>query len=153
MRSGSLAARSERPRRTSLLRLGAGLALGIGVLVVLWYFVTQPRQQPFVYWVIDEGTLGVELVSGPAESYSCSIARTSEAGEQVQIFAGCREPIMGGAGPSVGIVWEFTVRLETPLGERRVVDGLGNPARVCDKPRCGRQTSQLRTATRDVRQR
>jgi hypothetical protein len=113
----------------------------MGVLVVLWYFVTEPRQQSFAYWVIDESTLGVEVNSGPAESYSCSIARISEAGEQVQVFAGCREPIpaLGGSGPSIGIVWEFTVRLETPLGERRVVDGLGNPARVCDKPRGGAQ--------------
>jgi hypothetical protein len=101
---------------------------------VLWYFATQPRQQGLGYWVVDETTLGVEVISGPAPSYSCSIARTSETGEEVRIFAGCQEPIMGGAGPSVGIVWEFIVPLEAPLGERRVVDGLGNPARVLRAP-------------------
>jgi hypothetical protein len=101
---------------------------------VLWYFATQPRQQGFGYWVIDETTLGVEMISGPAPSYSCSIARTSETVEEVRIFAGCQEPIMGGSGPSVGIVWEFIVPLESPLGQRRVVDGLGDPARVLRAP-------------------
>lgn len=130
--------RRERPMRAPRLRLRAGVALVVGLLSVLGYLATQPWQQPFAYWVIDETTLGVEVISGGAPSYSCSIARTSEAGGQVQVFAGCREPMFGGSGPSVGIAWEFTVQLETPLGERLVVDGLGNPARVCDKPRCGR---------------
>lgn len=142
MSSGSLPAPSVRPTRAALLRLGMRLAVGIGVLAVLWYIASQPWQKGFGYWVVDETTLGVEVISGSAPSYSCSIARTSETAEQVQIFAGCREPIGGGSGPSIGIVWEFIVRLETPLGERRVVDGLGDPARVCDKPRCGRQASK-----------
>jgi hypothetical protein len=87
--------------------------------------------------VVDDHTLGVEIISGPKESFSCAIARTSETSDEVQVLAECQRPISY-TGPSVGVAHDFIVPLSAPLGQRRVIDGLQNPATQCAKPRCGR---------------
>jgi hypothetical protein len=90
--------------------------------------------RPITYWVVDAQTLGVAIEEVPEAP--CSIARTEESLTRVQIFAECRLPFS--LNPSTDKVKEtvLEVRLAAPLGDRRVIDGLGYFADSCPTPNC-----------------
>ena len=119
------------PRRiAALLAIVVVLAL---VVAVARYATTST--EPFDYWLIDDRTLGVIVVSGPR--HSCAIARTTEDDDVVRIVAECHGPLLSLGGTAVGIPYQFVVELNAPLGARLVLDGLGNLATRCSVPRCG----------------
>lgn len=93
--------------------------------------MTATAPVPISYWTIDEQTLGVLVVSGPPASHSCAIEQMGETTDQVLIRAECRSPVFGGGSTMAGYRYEFTVALTQPLGNRRVLDGAGEPGTLC----------------------
>jgi hypothetical protein len=113
------------------------LLLGVAT-ILLAQACARDSAKPISYWVIDERTLGVQLIGGL--NASCSIARTEEATKDIRVVAVCREPFFTIGSTAEGYPYDFVVSLEAPLADRRVLDGLGNSAERCETPRCGRPT-------------
>lgn len=90
--------------------------------------------RPVTYWVVDAHTLGVAIWE--VREAPCSIARTEESSTRVQIFAECRLPFS--LNPSTGELkkTDLEVRLALPIGDRRVIDGLGHFADRCATLNC-----------------
>ena len=86
------------------------------------------------YWVFDQQSIGVLVLGGPAES--CSVAKVVESPSNVQIWTECRGPLLTLGSSAVGIPFSYGVALEAELGNRVVLDGMGNPATNCGIPLC-----------------
>lgn len=86
------------------------------------------------HWVFDQQSIGVLVLGGPAES--CSVAKVVESPSNVQIWTECRGPLLTLGSSAVGIPFSYGVGLEAELGNRVVLDGLGNPATKCGVPLC-----------------
>ena len=111
------------------------VGLFVMALVALRY-VTSVRSVTIAYWTVTDRVLGVVVTGGLGDT--CSVARTLETAEQVQIIAECREPLLMLGRPAIGVPHEFEVALEQVLADRSVVDAFGEPAQRCPLPRCGR---------------
>ena len=86
------------------------------------------------YWVFDQQSIGVLVLGGPTES--CSVAKVVESASNVQIWTECRGPLLSLGSGAAGIPFSYQVGLEVELGNRVVLDGMGNPATKCDIPLC-----------------
>jgi hypothetical protein len=122
---------SSRARR---LVIGGGILLL--VVATLGWAVSRGSPKAISYWLVDERTLGIEVIDGP--SSSCGIAGTEETTTDVRITAECRSPVLSAGSTAVGYPYDLNVQLRAPLGSRVVLDALGTPAKRCAMPRCGR---------------
>lgn len=86
------------------------------------------------YWVFDQHHLGVLVLGGSSES--CSVAKVAESASNVQIWTECRGPLLTLGSGAVGYPLSYQVEIELELGNRVVLDGLGNPATKCGVPLC-----------------
>jgi hypothetical protein len=104
----------------------------VAALAGLRYVTSIHPQRIETYWLVDEATLRVQVVSGP--QHSCSIRNTVETTSDVRIEAECREPFIPLPSTAIGILYCFDARLQTAIGERVVIDGLGNTVPRSDRP-------------------
>jgi hypothetical protein len=125
--------RPDRKRRPGCL-LGVGAAL-LGTLLVVgrWYLFPE-TPGAMAYWSVDSRDLGVFVYAGPG--HSCWIERTVETATQVQILGACRGPIVSLGSTANLVGYEQQVSLAAPLGDRQVIDNLGQPAMFCPTPKC-----------------
>ncbi len=86
------------------------------------------------YWVFNQQSIGVLVLGGAGES--CSVAKVVESASNVQIWTECRGPFLSLGSGAAGIPFSYLVGLEEALGNRVVLDGMGNPATKCDIPLC-----------------
>ena len=112
-----------------------GVLLLAGALGVLAY-VNRDEPQRLFYWVVDDRTIGVQATNG--RDATCWLATTTETAAEVWVDVECHPQLQLGAGTAEGYPYDFTVPLEAPLGDRRVVDALGIQSVLCAAPRCGR---------------
>lgn len=117
------------------MRRSIVFVLVIGALLVSARYLSSARAMAIDYWTVDDLTLGVGVVGGSHDS--CYIVETAETASEIRITAECREPFFPGFGAAaVGKTYPFEVHLSEPLGERVVLDGVGNPANPCRYPSC-----------------
>lgn len=90
--------------------------------------------QPISFWVEDPRTIGVAVFTGSGRP--CAVAAIDESDAEIRVAIECRRPWLSlGSTAAIHIRW-FTIHLASELGARTVVDGNGQPARVCARDRC-----------------
>lgn len=118
-------------------------AVAIGALLVIslsaWYLVSvvdavRHAPMPISYWVMDDRTLGIQVMTGPGSE--CGIAATEEMTTQVRVRVECRLPLLSAGSSAVGVLHDFVLPLRSPLADRAVLDGSGLPAKRCPTTRC-----------------
>ena len=102
------------------------------------FLVARGESVAVTYWVIDDHTLGIQVIHGPRSS--CAISQIRETATEVAIHAECRSPFPSLGGNSAGYPYEFVVTLQAALASRAVVDEEGQPAILCVAVRCGMGT-------------
>ena len=119
---------SSRPRRALVPALVFVAALG-------WaQALHSTRLTTIDYWVFNQQSIGVLVLGGAGES--CSVAKVVESASNVQIWTECRGPFLSLGSGAAGIPFSYGVALEAELGNRVVLDGMGNPAINCGIPLC-----------------
>ena len=119
--------------RRRRLVLGGALVLAVAA-GVLWY-VNRDEPQFLSYWVVDDRSIGVQAING--RNATCWLASVVETTAEVRVDVECHPQLHLGAGTAEGYPYEFTVQLEQPLGDRRVLDALGTESIPCTALRCG----------------
>jgi hypothetical protein len=76
----------------------------------------------------DDEQLTVTVTASP--SSWTRVMRVMESADEVTVEV--KTLALPGPGSAVGKEFTFTVMLQSPLGNRQVVDGLGNPAHASD---------------------
>lgn len=118
-------------------------AIVVGALLVIslsgWYIVSvvgamQHSPMPISYWVMDDRTLGVQVMDGPGST--CGLVATEETTTEVRVRVECRRPLLSAGSSAVGILHDFVLPLKAPLADRTVLDGSGLPAKRCATPPC-----------------
>lgn len=94
----------------------------------------QAPAQPISYWLADGRGLGVQVIAGPRSF--CGIASVDQTSSEVRVRVECREPLLTSGSSAAGYPYYFLLRLEAPLGGRRVIDGDGNPGTICTTAGC-----------------
>jgi hypothetical protein len=121
-------------RRLAVAGLAIGVLMILAVVVMIAIAVSHGRPMPISYWVIDDRTLGVQVMDGPDSR--CRIAATDETATEVRVRVECQEPFPGTGSTAAGYLYEFVAHLQAPLAGRRVLDGSGAPAEPCATPGC-----------------
>lgn len=123
------------------------IALSVGYLAaVLGPLRNSPM--PISYWVVDDRTLGVQVMSGAG--YTCGIDATEETTTEVRVRVDCRGPLLSTGSTAVGILHDFVVPLNAPLADRAVLNGSGLPAMRCAAPSCWPGTARAPTGHGDA---
>jgi|SRR5690349_15712834 hypothetical protein len=115
--------------------LAVGAAAVLAVVLGLTWYVNRDEPQRLSYWVVDDRTIGVQAING--RETTCWLATTTESAAEVRVDVECHPQLQLGAGTAEGHPYDFTVALDAPLGERRVLDALGTESVLCSVPRCG----------------
>lgn len=112
------------------------LVLALAVIAILeWVLgLNSTRTTGISYWIVDPQTVGVQVLAGRHEW--CSVVKSTETASEVRITAECRDSFLPKQGSAVGIPISFHVGLAEPLGDRMILDGLGNPGIRCTYPNC-----------------
>jgi len=118
-------------------------AIAVGALLIILlsggYLVAvlqavRDAPMPISYWVLDDRTLGVEVMDGPASM--CAVDATQETTREVRVRVECHRPLLSAGSSAVGKIFDFVVALQAPLADRAVLDGSGLPAKLCASPHC-----------------
>ena len=94
----------------------------------------QHSPMPISYWVLDDRTLGVQVMDGPAST--CRVDATQETTTEIRVRVECRRPLLTAGSSGVGKLFDFVVPLQAPLAGRAVLDGSGLPAKRCGTAPC-----------------
>ncbi len=121
-------------RRLAFAGLAIGVVMILAVVVLIAVAVSHGGPMPISYWVIDDRTLGVQVMDGPASR--CGIAATDETETEVRVRVECKEPFLSTGSTAAGYLYEFVAHLQAPLADRAVLDGSGLPAEPCATPGC-----------------
>lgn len=118
-------------------------AIGVGALVVILlsggYLVAvlqavRDAPMPISYWIVDDRTLGVRVMDGPASE--CGVDAVQETTREVRVRVECHRPLLSAGSTAAGKIFDFVVALQAPLADRVVLDGSGLPAKLCASPPC-----------------
>jgi len=107
----------------------AGVLVAIVAVFYLALPLRVPVERPVAYWQIDDHTLGI-LVGGGYQ-IGCSVVSVDEESDPIRIDAQCFDRLIPAPNAAMLQPYVMQVSLVDPLGERKVVDGLGDPAQVC----------------------
>lgn len=121
--------------RKRTILVGALLVIALsGAYLVAVLGALRNSTMPISYWVVDDRTLGVQVMSGAG--YTCGIDATEETTTEVRVRVDCRGPLLSAGSSAVGILHDFVVPLRAPLADRAVLNGSGLPAKRCATPSC-----------------
>lgn len=111
--------------------LGCALiVVAIPALIYLGLITRRPVPHPASYWTVDDRTIGVLITSGGG--IVCGVASVDETSTEVRLRTECAEPWLSLGSTADLKLTVVTVALGTSLGQRTVIDGLGQPAVRCE---------------------
>lgn len=112
----------------------AGVVAAVVAGIAVWYVNQNVSKSLPSYWLIDERTIGVQATDG--RNATCWVMQPVETADVVRVDVQCHPGLLIGSSTAEGYPYRFAVLLDSSLGERRVVDGLGNESQLC-APECG----------------